>query len=61
MITKEPALKLIEGRIETIQNLSIECIEMIYNAGYNDGIEKAAKEASGWDNYEEAQIKALKK
>lgn len=43
MSEKEQALKMIEGRIETITNLSLECIEMIYNAGYNDALEKAAQ------------------
>lgn len=60
-MTKEQLLKLIEGRIETMQTLAIESIELIYNAGYNEGIEAAAKEASGWGDYEVTQIKALKK
>lgn len=43
MTNKEQILKMLEGRIETMQSLAIECIEMIYNAGYNEGIEHAAK------------------
>lgn len=43
MTPKEQALKDIEGRIESIQQLSIECIEHIYLAAYNEAIEAAAK------------------
>lgn len=43
MTPKEQALKNIEGRIESIQQLSIECIEHIYLAAYNEAIEAAAK------------------
>lgn len=42
MKSKEQVFKLIEGRIDTMQALTIECIELIYNAGYNDAIEEAA-------------------
>lgn len=41
MTPKEQALKLIEGRFETIEKLSLECIEMIYKAAYNEAIEDA--------------------
>ena len=43
MTSKELVLKLIEGRIETMQTLAIEIIELLYNAGYNEAIEAAAK------------------
>lgn len=50
-MTKEQVLKLIEGRVDTMTALAIESIELIYNAGYNEGIEAAAnmldKEGSG--------------
>ncbi len=46
MTNKEQILKMIEGRIETMQNLAIESIELIYNAGYNDGVEKVATTVS---------------
>lgn len=42
-MSKEQVLKLIEGRIETMQTLAIESIELIYNAGYNEGIEIASQ------------------
>ena len=40
-MTKEQILKMIEGRIDTMTALAIESIELIYNAGYNEGIEAA--------------------
>ncbi len=43
-MSKEQIFKQIEGRIDTAQNMMLECIELIYNAGYNDGIEAALKE-----------------
>lgn len=43
MTPKEQALKMIEGRIESIQNLSIECIEFIYKAAHNEAIDQAIK------------------
>lgn len=43
MDSKERELKNIEGKIETIQQLSIECIEHIYLAAYNEAVEAAAK------------------
>ena len=43
MNEKEQAFKMIEGRIESIQKLSLECIEFIYLAAYNEAIEEAAK------------------
>lgn len=42
-MTKEQALQNIEGRIDTIQKLSIECIEYIYNVAYNEAIEDVLK------------------
>lgn len=42
-MSKEQIFKMIESRIDTMQNLAIECAELIYNAGYNEGIEKAAQ------------------
>jgi hypothetical protein len=43
---------MIEGRIETMQNLAIESIELIYNAGYNEGIEAAANLVNTHKNYD---------
>lgn len=40
-MTKEQILKLIESRIDAITELASESIELIYNAGYNEGIEAA--------------------
>lgn len=42
-MSKEQMIMLIEGRINTIQSLMIECIELIYNGAYNEAIETAAK------------------
>ena len=42
-MTKEQIFKMIDGRINTMQGLAFECIELIYNAGYNEAIEAAAK------------------
>lgn len=42
MTNEEQIFKMLEGRIDTASNLLIECFELIYNAGYNEGIEKAA-------------------
>lgn len=39
----ENRFKMLEGRIDIIQKLSSECIELIYNAGYNEAIEEAAQ------------------
>jgi hypothetical protein len=58
MTTKEQVLKLIEGRIETMQQLSIECIELIYNAGYNEAIDDALKYCD--DKLTEEMIKLKK-
>lgn len=46
MNNKEQALKMIEGCIDTIQKLSIECIEAIYKAAYNEAIEDAFKQTA---------------
>lgn len=43
MTPKEQALKTIEGKIEAIQNLSIECIDYIYLAAHNEALELAAR------------------
>lgn len=68
MTNKEQAFKNIEGRIETIQNLSTEIIELIYVAGYNEAIEDAANKVNdelGGDEtdayYTEREIRKLKK
>ncbi len=62
MTNKEQMFKMIEGRIETMQKLAIECIEMIYEAGIldgaNDALESAAKFADGKLSEE---IRSLKK
>jgi len=42
MTPKEQAFKMIEGKIEAIQTLSIECIDFIYLAAHNEAIELAA-------------------
>lgn len=42
MSGKAEILKMIEGRIETIEKLTQECIELIYKAAYNEAIEDAA-------------------
>lgn len=59
MTPKEQAFKIMEGRIDTIQKLSTELIEFIYNAAYNAAIEAAAKEVDGGLNAE--AIRKLKK
>lgn len=43
MTSKEQAFKMIEGRIDTMQALAVECVELIYNSAYNEGIETAAR------------------
>lgn len=43
MSGKAEILKMIEGRIETIEKLTQECIELIYKGAYNEAIEAAAK------------------
>lgn len=59
-MTKEQMLKLIDSKIETIQTLAIESIELIYNAAYNEGIE-AALSVSGEDSLIFEAIRRLKK
>lgn len=66
MTPKEQAIKNIEGRIETIQTLSTECMELIYNAGYNEAIEAAAIACDAEGDYNPASyyceaIRSLKK
>ncbi len=41
MSGKAEILKMIEGRIETIEKLTQECIELIYKGAYNEAIEDA--------------------
>lgn len=60
MTNKEQIFKMIEGRVDTMQTLSLECIELIYNAGYNEGIEAAAKVADS-DYHCSEEIRGLKK
>lgn len=60
-MTKEQVFKQIEGRIETMQNTMIECIEMIYNAGYNDGIEAVVPVATADYHVTAEEIRRLKK
>ncbi len=60
MTNKEQILKLIEGRIETMTALSIECIDLIYKAGYNEGIEDVLN-LKETDEYVAKEIRKLKK
>jgi hypothetical protein len=59
--------KMLEGRIDTMQTLAVECIEFIYNAGYNEAIEAAANLVNSHENYDVVgaaltdMIKELKK
>jgi hypothetical protein len=56
MDSKKIVLSLIEGRIETIQQLTVECIEMIYNAAFNEAIEKAADTLKNMGEEERIEI-----
>lgn len=60
MNAKEQAFKNIEGRIDTIQKLSVECIEYIYDAAWNEAIEAAAN-VNTTDEYVADEIRKLKK
>jgi len=61
-MTKEQILKLIDGRVDTMTALAIESIELIYNAGYNEGIEDVVKELIERKKLGTAElIKGLKK
>lgn len=60
MNSKEQIFKMIEGRTETMQTLAVECIELIFNAGYNEAIEAALNEAMSDSEIFEA-IRRLKK
>jgi len=61
MTPKEQAFKMIEGRIESIQKLSIECIEFIYIAAYNEAINDCLANMNS-DNYIIAEtIRKLKR
>ncbi len=44
MKTKEQIFKMLEDRIDAIANLNIECFEIVYEAGVNEGLEKGAIE-----------------
>lgn len=61
MTNKEQVLKLIEGRIETMQTLAIESIELIYNAGYNEGVEAVIPVATADYHVTAEEIRRLKK
>lgn len=43
MTNKEQIFKIIEEKTDAMQALAVESIELIYNAGYNEEIEAAAK------------------
>jgi hypothetical protein len=69
MDTKE-IMKLIDARgvqitsaIAQIEKLSIECVEIVYKAAYNQAIEDAIKtiEADGWSGPALHKIKGFKK
>lgn len=57
---KEKAYSIIEGKINSMQNIAIECIEEIYKAAYNEAIEDAYKIASETTEYAD-EIRKLKK
>lgn len=63
MTSKEQIFKMLEGRLETMQTMALESIELIYNAGYNEAIEEAAKLAEGNNTGTASanQIRSLKK
>lgn len=63
MNSKEQILKMLEGRLETMQNLAIESIELIYSTAYNEGIEQAALAAESQEYGHEGafEIRKLKK
>jgi len=56
-------INLIESKIEVITSLSIECMEQIYKAAYNEAIEVAAKlaESKNTNTASSDQIRKLKK
>lgn len=60
-MNKEQMFKLIESRIDTMQSLTLECIELIYNAGYNDGIEAIIPTATADYHISADEIRRLKK
>ncbi len=61
MNTKEQIFKMLEGRIDTMQALAIESIELIYNAGYNDGIEAVIPVATADYHVTAEELRRLKK
>lgn len=65
MNDKEQILKILEGRIDTMIALVTESSNLIYQAGYNEAIEAAAKEADKlWDHIGKGlsdRIRKLKK
>jgi hypothetical protein len=60
-MTKEQIFKMIEGRVDTMQNLMLECIELIYNSGYNEGIEAVIPVATADYHVTAQEIRKLKK
>lgn len=60
-MTKEKVFELIASRIDSMQTLAIESIELIYNAGYNEGIEAAIPVATADYHVTADQIRSLKK
>lgn len=43
-----------------MQKVAVECVELIYKAGFNEGIDKAANIISQFGEAEEAKIRKLK-
>lgn len=43
MMTKEQQFKLLEGRIDKMQEIALECVEILSVALWNEAIECAAK------------------
>jgi len=61
MTSKEQVLKMIEGRIDTMQTLALESIELLYNAGYNEAIQDVLSNMNS-DNFELGEfVRRLKK
>ncbi len=61
MTNKEQILKMLEGRIDTMTALVIESIELIYNAGYNEGIEACIPVATADYHITAQELRRLKK
>lgn len=60
MTPKEQVLKMIEGRIDTMQKLALESIDLIYKAAYNEAIDDAYKIVSETTEFAK-EILTLKK